>query len=139
MATIRALQWNTLNDVPVVLDYAPLFGRNDAVNTASDINDLGFAVGRTYKTGVGYQAVLWDPQGDAFLLDDLLNLPGYQFLWADSINNHGWITAYAQTPDGSYRAVLLEPRPRAFVARVVLITLAVLMLTFKRFRRKMVS
>jgi hypothetical protein len=108
----RALKWNSADAIPSVLEFATLFGSTDASNVVADMNDAGYVVGRTYNFNVGYQGVLWDELGKAYLLDDLItNAPGYQFLWADGINNHNWITGNATDPEGNERPVLLIPIP----------------------------
>lgn len=112
----RALRWESLLTPPTVLEYLTADGDPLSRNLAADINDQGDIVGRAFRfVSDGptlSQALLWDREGSAYWLDDLLvDAPGYQIENASEINNQGWIAAFGRDPSGVSRPVVLIPIP----------------------------
>jgi probable HAF family extracellular repeat protein len=100
--------------------------------TARAINDRGQIVGYSHTIGVSdYRAVLW--QGGVLIdLNSLLSpaYSGYTLMYAEDINNNGWITGQMLDPGGYRRAFILTPEP------ATIMLLAAGGLTGRRLRRR---
>jgi probable HAF family extracellular repeat protein len=80
-------------------------------NTAESINSRGQVVGFSHITGVHDRAFLYS-DGTMRSLNEVID-PAlrWDILWANAINDKGWIAACGHTPNGEQHAVLLTPVP----------------------------
>ena len=88
-------------------------GMNGFGSEAYAINDLGWAVGKSYFPSKPYErATLWR-DGEMIELDTLLPAnSGWNYLgYARGINNNGWIVGMGVTDSGEERAFLFIPEP----------------------------
>jgi uncharacterized membrane protein len=84
----------------------------DTYNEAYAINNQGQIVGVTDNSVEGPRAVLWDVDGEPYLLQDVIDIDA-KLLKADRINESGQILAYGRVPgDARYLVFLLTPTNR---------------------------
>jgi uncharacterized membrane protein len=79
--------------------------------SGTDINDAGYVVGLASLSAAPYStATLWDPAGNAYLLDSLVNnLQGWKLERALAISNRNQIVGIANDPQGHQHGFLLTP------------------------------
>lgn len=97
-------QFHRLNEVQGSLDSA-----------LKDMNNAQMVVGnvRLPDSPFSFRAALWNANREPVLLDNLniINQNGWQFMSANAINSHGWITGYGKNPSGQESGFLLIPIP----------------------------
>ncbi len=91
------------------------------------VNDVGLLVGEA-SDGTRLRGVLWEPDGQMRLLDDLLapGYGGYRVTAGGDVNNLGQILAYAYLPSGQLRNVVLNPVPEPGMLAALALGLAAL-------------
>ena len=78
---------------------------------AAGINASGQIVGYSDFTGVGNRAFLYS-DGEMHSLNDMIDpTSGWNLVWANAINDNGWIAGCGVAPNGEQHAVLLTPIP----------------------------
>ncbi len=111
----RAVRWNSQGDIE------QLESLENAIYSDAQlgINNRGFSVGVTIFDGsdpddfLSQRATLWDPQGEAFNLNDLIPpKSGIVLITANAINDAGEIYGDAVSAKGERFAYLLVPDPR---------------------------
>jgi hypothetical protein len=103
----RAVRWDASSTVATELGNLGTNSSGVATSFASDINDVGIAVGYAEKYDshgnyFGYRAVMWAQDGIAIDLNNLIDpASGWTLTEALSITNDGWIAGDASfDPDG---------------------------------------
>jgi probable HAF family extracellular repeat protein len=85
---------------------------NGAVNSrAEGINSSGEVVGSSHIVGHTDRAFLYS-NGTMHALNDMIDpASGWDIIWANAINDNGWIAGCGLAPNGEQHAVLLTPVP----------------------------
>ena len=122
---------------------SPLLLANEQISGvhAIDINNQGFIVGAVATLGSPVRNVLWDLEGQAVLLDELLeeHFPDSQERRVHEINNNGWIRGAARDASGEIHGFLLVPIPEPSTWRLLAIGLITASVLSRQVRPKLGS